>query len=147
MPRFDTFDKSVNDIYLKFIMKNKKLVKKYLDKRDYKMFYQMHPNRRLKKMLFIYPYKLLYTGIEARVPFFTISVNKIKKNNKNNFLCIYNNFYEGGVKEIKLNFSDIEDDISIKHNIKELQKVIKIIKYAFDELSKSFIGTVNFYQQ
>jgi hypothetical protein len=106
----------------------------------------MHPNRRLKKFLFMYPSKTLVYGIEANVPFFIICVNKIKKNNKNNYLCTYNNFYEGGVKEIKLNFSTKEDDISIKHNIKELHKVTKMIKYAFDQLTKS-IGTVNFYQQ
>jgi hypothetical protein len=51
------------------------------------------------------------------------------------------------VKEIKLKFSTKEDNISIKHNIKQLQKVIKMIKYASDELTKSFIGTVNFYKQ
>ena len=147
MPRFITFDESIEDIYKKFLIKNKKLVKKYLKERHYKKFYHMHPNRRLKKFFLIYPYKLLKTGIEAYMPLFTISVNKIDKNNKNNFICIYNNFYEGGVKEIKLKFSTKEDNISIKHNIKQLQKVIKIIEYAFDELTKSFIGTVNFYKQ
>lgn len=147
MPSFDIFNDSIEDIYKKFIIKNKKLIKKYLDKRDYKNFYHMHPNRRLKKMFFIYPYKLNYYGIEGTVPFFTISVNKIKKNNKNNYLCIYNNFYEGGIKEIKLNFSNKEDNISIKKNIKELQKVIKMIQYAFDELTNRSIGSVNFYQQ
>ena len=130
MPRFNTFDESIDDVYKKFLMKNKKLVKTYdLEKKYYKNLYHMHPNRRLKKFFFIYPYKILSNGIEARMPFFTISVNKINKNNKNNFICIYNNFYEGGVKEIKLKFSDEEDNTSIKHNIKQLQKVIKMIKY------------------
>lgn len=147
MPSFDIFNDSIEDIYKKFIIKNKKLVKKYLDKRDYKMFYHMHPNRRLKKMFFVYPYKLLSNGMEANMPFFTISVNKVQKNNKKKFLCIYNNFYEGGLKEIKLNFSTKEDNISVKHNIKELKKVIKMIKYAFDELTKSFSNNVDFYQQ
>ena len=147
MPSFNTFDESINDIYEKFLIKNKKLVQTYLDKRHYKIFYHMHPNRRLKKFFFIYPFNIHSYGVEANMPFFTISVNKVIKNNKNNFICIYNNFYEGGIKEIKLKFSTKEDDISIKHNIKQLQKVIKIIKYAFNELTKSFIGTINFYQQ
>lgn len=146
MPSFNTFDESINNIYENFLIKNKKLVKTFLNKRHYKYFYHMHPNRRLKKFFLIYPYKIT-NGIETNMPFFTISVNKVIKNNKNNFICIYNNFYEGKVKEIKLKFSTKEDNISIKYNIKQLQKVIKMIKYAFDELTKSFIGTVNFYKQ
>ena len=141
MPSFDSFDEDIDYIYKKFKNKNKELVKK-----DYKMFYHMHPNRRLKKLFFMYPFTPSISGVEANIPFFTISVNKIKKNNKNEFLLIYNNFYEGGIKEVKLNFSDLEDDISIKHNIKELQKVKKMIKYTFDRLTKS-IGSVNFYKQ
>ncbi len=141
MPPFNIFNDSINYIFNKFKIKNKKI-----DKKHYLMSYHMHPNRRLKKMFFMYPSKLT-NGIEANMPFFTISVNKIKKNNKNKFVCIYNNFYEGEFKEIKINFTDKEDNISIKYNIKQQQKVIKIIKYAFDKLNKSLQKNINFYQQ
>jgi hypothetical protein len=147
MPRFDNFDDKIKNIYKNFMnKKNIKLKKTYLDNRHIGLLYHMHPNRRLKKMIFIYPYNIRSSGIEAKMPLFTVTLNKINKNNKNKFLCIYNNFYEGGIKEIKLNFSDIEDDKNIKYNIKELQKVIKIIQYGFNELNKN-LGKIDYYKQ
>lgn len=143
MPRFDNFDNQINNIYKKFFTKK---IKEDLGNKKYKLYYHMHPNRRLKKMLFLYPIPIRSFGYEAKMPFFTVSVNKIKKNNKKEFICIYNNFYEGGIKEVKLNFSLLEDDKNIKHNIKELNKIIKIIKYAFNQLYKN-LGKVDFYKQ
>ena len=145
MPSFNPFNDKIINIYEKFITKNK-IAKEYLLQKKFKLSYHMHPNRRLKKFIFIYPYNIKINGIEANMPLFTVSVNKINKNDKNNFLCIYNNFYEGGIKEIKLNFSQGEDNISIKKNIKEHDKVIKIIKYAFNELNKN-LGKVDYYEQ
>ncbi len=86
-------------------------------------------------------------GRESSVPFFTISVNKINKNNKKEFKCIYNNFFVGGIKEVKLKFTTKEDEKSIQKNIKELQKIIKIIKLAFNNLSKELKQNVDFYKQ
>ena len=97
-------------------------------------------------MFFLYPVPIRSFGYEAKMPFFTVCVNKIKKNNKTKFICIYNNFYEGGIKQVKLNFSLLEDDKNIKHNIKELKKVIKIVKYGFEQLSKN-LGKIDFYKQ
>ena len=145
MPSFNPFNDKIINIYEKFISKNK-IAKEYLLQKKFKLSYHMHPNRRLKKFIFIYPYNIKINGIEANMPLFTVSVNKINKNDKNNFLCIYNNFYEGGIKEIKLNFSQYEDNISIKKNIKEHDKVIKIIKYAFNELNKN-LGKIDYYEQ
>ncbi len=144
MPPFDNFNNMVENIRLNFMQQNR-IAKKELHNRHYKLFYHMHPNRRLKKMLFIYPFNVK-NDLEANVPFFTISVNKINKNNKSKYLCIYNNLYEGGIKEIRLKFNENEDEKSIKNNIKELMKVIKIVKVAFNNLSKK-IGKVDFYKQ
>ena len=141
MPLFREFNEQINNIYIKFI--DKKLVKTYLDMVKYSYSYQMDLNRRLKKMYFVCYGEF---RAEGNIPFYTISINKIKKNNKKNLKCIYTNFYEGETKEIKLNFTDIEDDNGIKHNIKELQKIIKIIQYAFDQLSKN-LGKINIYKQ
>lgn len=145
MPSFSEFNIQINDIYKKF-MENK-FIKYITEKRKYKMYYHMHPNRRLKKLLLIYAIPIKKYGRESFVPFFTISVNKIKKNNKKEFKCIYNNFFVGGIKEIKLKFSSKEDEKSIQKNIKELQKIIKIIKLAFNNLTKELRKNVDFYQQ
>ncbi len=145
MPSFPVFNIQINDIYKKFM--EDKFIKYITEKRKYKMYYHMHPNRRLKKLLFIYAFPIKKYGRESFVPFFTISVNKINKNNKKEFKCIYNNFFVGGIKEVKLNFTTKEDEKSIQKNIKELQKIIKIIKLAFNNLSKELKQNVDFYKQ
>ncbi len=145
MPSFPAFNIQINDIYKKFM--EDKFIKYITEKRKYKMYYHMHPNRRLKKLLFIYAFPIKKYGRESFVPFFTISVNKINKNNKKEFKCIYNNFFVGGIKEVKLNFTTKEDEKSIQKNIKELQKIIKIIKLAFNNLSKELKQNVDFYKQ
>ncbi len=145
MPSFSAFNNQIEDIYQKFI--ENKFIKYITEKRKYKMHYHMHPNRRLKKLLFIYAFPMKKYGRESSVPFFTISVNKINKNNKKEFKCIYNNFFVGGIKEVKLKFTTKEDEKSIQKNIKELQKIIKIIKLAFNNLSKELKQNVDFYKQ
>ncbi len=145
MPSFPAFNVQIDNIY-KIFIKNK-FNKKIIGDRGYKMYYHMHPNRRLKKLLFIYAFPMKKYGRESSVPFFTISVNKINKNNKKEFKCIYNNFFVGGIKEVKLKFTTKEDEKSIQKNIKELQKIIKIIKLAFNNLSKELKQNVDFYKQ
>ncbi len=149
MPSYVNFNEDIEDIYRKY--KSDKRVKsldKKITKRDYKMHYHMHPNRRLKKMFFMYSSPILMNGLEANVPFFTISVNKVKKNDKKNFKCIYNNFYMGGIKEVNLKFSEREDTKGIEKNIKELRKVIKMVKYAFNELRRELKDNTDiFYKQ
>lgn len=145
MPSFPQFNIQIDNIFKKFI-KNK-TNKKIIGDRKYKMYYHMHPNRRLKKMLFIFTNKTFNNGPEAGVPFFIISVNKINKNNKNKFVCIYNNLFVGGIKEVELNFNSKEDKKSINLNIKELQKIIKIFKFAFDNLHNDLKKNVDFYKQ
>ena len=110
------FDNEIYNIYKKFFTIK---MKEDLGNKKYKLYYHMHPNRRLKKMFFLYPDPIRSFGYEAKMPFFTICVNKIKKNDKKKYILIYNNFYEGGIKQVKLNFSLLEDDKNIKHNIKE----------------------------
>ena len=144
MPGFKNFNEKINDIHTKFMKKNK-IAKEYLQKRKVYISYHMHPNRRLKKFFYMYPYNPK-ASIEASVPFFTVSVNKCNKNNKTNFVCIYNNFYEGGIKECKLHFLVNNDDKSIKRNINEHSKVVKMIQYAYKELDKN-LGKVDFYEQ
>ena len=73
MPSFPAFNKQIDDIYHSFL--NKKYIKEHIGKRKYKMYYHMHPNRRLKKMFYIFSFPVKKDGIEANVPFFTISVN------------------------------------------------------------------------
>ncbi len=145
MPSFPVFNNQIKDIYQKFI-KNK-FIQYITEKRKYKMYYHMHPNRRLKKFLFIYAFPIKKNGRESFVPFFTISVNKINKNNKKELKCIYNNFFVGGIKEVKLKFSIKEDEKSIQKNTKELKKIIKIIELAFNNLTKELRKNVDFYQQ
>jgi hypothetical protein len=145
MPSFPVFNVQIDNIYNKFM--NNKFNKKIIKNRKYKMYYHMHPNRRLKKMLLIFANPILQNGPEASVPFFTISVNKKKNNNKESFMCIYNNFYVGGIKEVKLNFTIKENEKSIQKNIKELQKIIKIVKLAFSDLQKNLKTNVDFYKQ
>ena len=111
------------------------------------MFYHMHPNRRLKKMLYLFPRKPKVTGPEARVPFFAILVNKVRMNNKERFVCVYVNLYTGGTKVIPLKFTTQEDAKGVRTNIKELQKVIKMVKLAFSTLHKDLRKEVDFYQQ
>lgn len=147
MPSFLEFNNQIENIYQKFINNNKQIAKKIIGKRKYKMYYHMHPNRRLKKMLLIFPNPIKINGFEAGVPFFTISVNKINKNNKKEFKCIYNNFFVGGIKEVKLKFTIKEDEKSIQKNIKELKKIIKIIKFAFNNLTKELKQNIDFYKQ
>ncbi len=145
MPSFPAFNIQLENIYKKFI--NNKFNKKILKNRKYKMYYHMHPNPRLKKMLIIFANPILQNGPDASVPFFVITVNKINKNNKEKFICIYNNLYVGGIKELKLKFTTKEDEKSIEKNIKELQKIVKIIKFAFHNLHKDLRSNVNFYKQ
>ncbi len=149
MPSYVNFNEEIEGIYEEYSKdKRVKSLDKKIAKRGYKMHYHMHPNRRLKKMFFMYSNPVLMNGLEANVPFFTISVNKVKKNDKKKFKCIYNNFYVGGIKEVNLNFSEREDDKGIKKNIKELKKVIKMIKYAFSELKKELKDNTDiFYKQ
>ncbi len=145
MPSFPDFNIQIEDIYKKF-MKDK-FIQYITEKRKYKMHYHMHPNRRLKKLLFIYAFPIKKYGRESSVPFFTISINKMNKNEKEEFKCIYNNFFVGGIKELKLKFSTKEDEKSIQKNIKELKKIIKVIKLAFNNLTKELKQNVNFYKQ
>ncbi len=145
MPSFPAFNVQIDNIY-KIFIKNK-FNKKIIGDRGYKMYYHMHPNRRLKKMLLIFANPILKNGPEASVPFFTISVNKKNHNNKEKFLCIYNNFLVGGIKEVKINFTIKEDEKSIQKNIKELQKIIKIVKIAFNTLHNDLRKDVDFYKQ
>ncbi len=107
----------------------------------------MHPNRRLKKLLFIYAFPIKKFGRESNVPFFTISLNKIKKNNKEHFICIYNNFFSGYYETKKLNFNIKDNEKSIKKNINTLNKVIKIIKNSFIILHKELRQNIDFYKQ
>jgi hypothetical protein len=75
MPHFDYFDNEINNIYKKFY--NNKIKEALGYNKSYKLYYHMHPNKRLKKMLFIYPIQISSYGYEAKVPFFIVSVNKI----------------------------------------------------------------------
>jgi hypothetical protein len=145
MPKFDYFNLEIDNIYKKFI--NNKFNKEILENRKYKLCYHMHPNRRLKKLLFIYAFPIKKFGRESNVPFFIISVNKIKKNNKEKFICIYNNFFSGYYEVKNIIFNVKEDEKSIKKNIKTLQKIIKIIKNAFYILYKELRQNINFYKQ
>ncbi len=145
MPKNNLFDEKIEDIYKKF-MKNK-FNQKMLDKRKYKIYYHCHPNKRFKKMVFIYANPIQRYGRESGVPFFIVSVNKIKKDNKEKYICCYNDFFVGGYKEFKLNFTTKEDEKGIKKNIKESYKIIKIIKLAFNNLQKELKKNPDFYKQ
>lgn len=148
MPKFDYFDLQINNIYKKFI--DNELNKEIVENRKYKLLYHMHPNKRLKKLLFIYAFPIKKFGRESNVPFFIISINKIKKDNKEKFVCIYNNFFSGYYKIKNISFSIKEDEKSIKKNIKTLNKIIQIIqiiKNAFYILHKELRQNINFYKQ
>jgi hypothetical protein len=145
MPSFPVFNQQIDDIYHSFL--NKKYIKEKIGKRKYKMYYHMHPNRRLKKMFYIFSFPVKEDGIEANVPFFTISVNKINKRNKKECMCIYNNLLVGGIKKVNLHFTLKEDEKGIQKNIRELQKVVKIFKLAFHHLYKDIQKEIDFYQQ
>lgn len=145
MPSYPVFNDQIEKIYEKF-MKDP-LNKEKLGERGYKIYYHMHPNRRLKKMLLIFADPVRAMGEEANVPFFVITVNKKRKENKERSVCVYQNLYEGGMKEIELKFTKKEDEKSVEKNIRELQKIVKIVKMAFDNLHKGLRRDVNFYKQ
>jgi hypothetical protein len=155
MPRSKTFDEKIEKIYQIF---NKKYIKmknlrksQSLYNREYKLLYHMHPNRRMKKMYFQFPSRIYKNGPEANLPFFIVTVNKINKDDKTVFKCIYQNFLEGGIQTKILKFSLNEDDL--KKNEKEWGKIVKMIKEGFRQVyyqkGPTFFmkRTVDFYQQ